>query len=105
MGLEDTNTIDMSVKGPAGELLFLIIDAGLTASDTERLSLLQKKLAAYALHIVSPEFVAQNSGNKYESIVFRVICQSSPTSGMREIQSVTIPNHGYIIPVQFEVIS
>jgi hypothetical protein len=106
MALEKIDTLDMSLTALDGRengIDLLIFDHGTTADETERYTLLTKKLAAYVNFVMSDAFRTENAQSKPTDVVIHVLCKNPPNSAMQTVQAV-FPRGDRVnrIPVTFE---
>ncbi len=91
MSLQDKHNIDLitrSLDGKRNGIELYIIDTGDISDETQRLSLLVEKLTCYLNYIVSQQFSSQYPNTKPNDVLFRVLCTTSPTEDMQNIDTI-----------------
>lgn len=100
--LEEPAKIDIIVPQDDA-IVLIIVDAGTTADEAQRLAMLQAKLATYASYIGSPEFKAEYPTSKGKQVLIKIVSPHPPTGPMASIESVGCPvAGGPAVPVVFE---
>ncbi len=90
MALEHPSPIDAIGKDRAGNPVGVIIDAGVTTNDEQRLALLEQKLQACVEFLASDRFLALCPGTNPCELQIVVLSKHRPSHAMKQIRTVAL---------------
>ena len=93
MGLRDLNSIDIVLPRPPFEtepckLVLIIIDATSDIPESERYTMLLRKLTSYLGYVAGPAFAAEHPDLTAEDVLIRVLTVMPPTLQMLQIDAI-----------------
>ena len=90
MGLKDRNTVDIVMRepGPGSRAALIIYDAGDISDNHARETALHEKLATYLNFVRSGQLVSGYPQLTGCAPFIKIICRTSPTVAMTQIESV-----------------
>lgn len=88
MPLEDPDVLDIVARQADGRPKLVIVDAGVTADDDARWSLLLDKLKSYVGYILGPDFAESFPGVAPGEVTIEVVCARPPSEQMSRLTFV-----------------